>query len=85
MAWQPADLTLHNPPPAFAEDRRCEPIVRANPGTALGRLAEIRQPIQIAGIQTELAYRNERSRTFANITLAGYRTVLAIPVLRKTV
>jgi GAF domain-containing protein len=73
---------LHNPPSAFAEDRRREPVLRAAPGTALARLRETRKLVQIADIQSEPAYRRDR-RTVANITLAGYRTVLAIPMLKR--
>ena len=73
---------LHNPPSAFAGDRRRELVLRAAPGTALARLRETRKLVQIADIQSEPAYRRDR-RTVANITLAGYRTVLAIPMLKR--
>src|SRR5712692_4728062 len=36
---------LHNPPLAFAEARRREPLVRANPATALGRVLKTKSAV----------------------------------------
>jgi signal transduction histidine kinase len=82
---------LHNPPPAYAEERRRDPVVgkgirseklNGTAGTALGRVARSKQTVQIADIQTEPAYR-DNPRALANITLAGYRTVLMVPMLKE--
>ena len=40
-------VALHGAPPAFAEARRREPLVRPNPGGTLGRVAATKQPVQI--------------------------------------
>src|SRR5262249_12947797 len=42
---------MHNPPPAFAEERRREPVFRISPATALARATKTRQPVQIADVQ----------------------------------
>src|SRR5262249_49739902 len=41
---------MHNPPPAFAEERRREPVFRLSPATALSRATKTRQPVQIADL-----------------------------------
>jgi signal transduction histidine kinase len=73
---------LHNPPFRFAEARRREPLVRANPATALGRAVKTKSAVQIADIQAEPAYHNDPG-TIASITLAGYRTVLCVPMVKE--
>jgi GAF domain-containing protein len=40
-------VALHNAPPAFAEERRRNPVLRPNPGTGLGRVASTKQAVQI--------------------------------------
>src|SRR6516162_50337 len=62
---------MHNPPPAFAEERRREPIFRISPATALARAAKTRQPVQIADVQAESAYHAD-PRAAALVRLAGY-------------
>src|SRR5262249_10588467 len=47
---------MHNPPPAFAEERRREPVFRLSPATALSRATKTRQPVQIADLEAEPAY-----------------------------
>src|SRR5262249_61230828 len=39
---------MHNAPPAFAEKRRREPVIRPPPETALARVARTKQGVQIA-------------------------------------
>src|SRR5262249_43792790 len=73
---------MHNPPPAFAEERRREPIFRISPATALARAAKTRQPVQIADVQAESAYHTD-PRAAALVRLAGHRTILCVPVLKE--
>jgi GAF domain-containing protein len=73
---------MHNPPPAFAEERRREPVFRISPATALARAAKTRQPVQIADVQAESAYHTD-PRAAALVRLAGYRTILCVPVLKE--
>src|SRR5262249_11117397 len=63
---------MHNPPPAFAEERRREPVFRISPATALSRATKTRQPVQIADVQAESAYHTD-PRAAALVRLAGYR------------
>jgi two-component system, NtrC family, sensor kinase len=75
-------VALHNAPPAFAEVRLREPIRPLNPGTALGRVAATRQPVQIADIRADPAFTSDPER-FAVLELAGARTMLNVPMLKE--
>src|SRR5262249_12416912 len=72
----------HNPPPAFAEERRREPVFRLSPATALSRATKTRQPVQIADAEAEPAYHSD-PRAAALIRLAGYRTLLCVPMVKE--
>ena len=74
-------VALHDAPPAFAEARRREPVVPVNPGTAIGRVAETKAPVQIADIRAEPAYTSDPVRS-AILELAGARTMLNVPMLK---
>jgi GAF domain-containing protein len=74
-------VALYGAPPAFAEARQREPVVRADPGISLHQAANTRQPVQVADIQAEPAYTNDPQR-FAILKLAGARTVLSVPMLK---
>src|SRR5262245_7100217 len=73
---------MHNPPPAFAEERRREPVFRLSPATALSRATKTRQPVQIADVEAEPAYHSD-PRAAALIRLAGYRTLLCVPMIKE--
>jgi two-component system, NtrC family, sensor kinase len=75
-------VALHGAPPAYAEVRRREPIMRFGPGTATSRLTKTKQPVQIADIRAEPAYANDPQR-LAFLELAGARTILAVPMLKE--
>ncbi len=72
-------VALHNVPPAFAEERHREPLVRARPGTLFRRVAATKEPVQIADVHSELA---SLSDPRAMIHLAGARTLLIVPMLK---
>jgi two-component system, NtrC family, sensor kinase len=74
-------VALYGAPPAFAEARQREPVIRAGPGISLHQAAITRQPVQVADIQAEPAYTNDPQR-FAILKLAGARTVLSVPMLK---
>ena len=74
---------LYGAPPAFAEARQREPVIRAGPGISLHRAAITMQPVQIADIRAEPAYTNDPQR-FAILDLAGARTMLSVPMLKET-
>ena len=75
-------VALHGAPPAYAEVRRREPLIRPRHGTALDRACTLKQPVQIADIQTEAAYHSDPSRA-ALLNLAGARTAVAVPMLKE--
>jgi GAF domain-containing protein len=74
----------HNAPPAFAEERRRDPVLRPGPGTGLDRAARTKRTVQIADVQAERAYRSD-ARAIAIIKLAGYRSALFVPMLKDDV
>ena len=43
-------VATHNAPPAFADLRLREPVIRRGPGTAMGRVFETKQVVQITDI-----------------------------------
>src|SRR5262249_32333329 len=49
-------VALHGARPELAEARRREPVYRPTTRTALGRAVAIKQPVQIADVQTEPGY-----------------------------
>ena len=75
-------VALHGAPPAYAEARRREPVIRPGLETGIGRAASTRQPVQIADIRAEPAYINDPQR-FAILDLAGARTMLNVPMLKE--
>jgi GAF domain-containing protein len=74
-------VALQGAPPAFAEARRREPWITANPGTGLGQAKATRQPVQTADIRAEPAYLNDPQR-FAVLDHARARTMLTVPMLK---
>ena len=74
-------VALHDAPPAYAEAMRREPVRSINPGTAMGRVAETKAPVQIADIHAEPAYTSDPVRS-AILELAGARTMLNVPMLK---
>jgi two-component system, NtrC family, sensor kinase len=75
---------LHKVPPAFAEFLRRGPI-RPGPDLPLGRAARTKQVVQYADITKEQFYLVERDPlAVAGAELGGYRTVLAVPMLKES-
>jgi two-component system, NtrC family, sensor kinase len=70
---------MHNAPPAFAEVRKREPVIRPGP---LTRLAATKQMIHIADLTEEPAYREGNPAAVAFVELAGARTILGMPMLK---
>jgi transcriptional regulator with GAF, ATPase, and Fis domain len=76
-------VSLYNAPPAFAEYWRRSPMVRPHPESALGRTALTKQVVQINDTKTSPAYLERDPTAVAGAELAGYRTVLAVPMLKE--
>ena len=80
-------VAIHNAPPDYVEAKRRDPMVRYLPKTsALARVMETRQPVQVADVREEPAYNdpnisdNVSRLTFAQLT--GVRSLLAIPMVK---
>jgi GAF domain-containing protein len=76
-------VAMHNGPPAWAEQRRREPVFRPHQDSALGQIARTKQVAHIADIRTQRAYVERAAHVIASAELAGYRTLLAVPMLRE--
>jgi GAF domain-containing protein len=72
-------VAAHHDSPAYVAARTRNPLLRPPPDAPLGRLAITKQVVQVADIRTLLS----RDHPFvAPGVEAGYRTVLAIPLLK---
>src|SRR5262249_20916391 len=74
--------SLHNAPPAFAENRK-RGLIRPGRGTALGRLLRTKQVVRIADVTMEPAYIEGDPLLVTDVKLAGFRTILAVPMLKE--
>jgi GAF domain-containing protein len=75
-------VSLYGVPPAFAEQRRLNPILHPSPGTALGRVLATKQMAYIPDVMAEPAYQNDPLRRATFLNLAGARTVVCVPMLK---
>ena len=75
-------VAMHNPPHAFAEARRREPVIRVNPATTIGRVATTKKPVQVADIRADPGFTSDPKRLVV-LELAGARTMLNVPMLRE--
>jgi signal transduction histidine kinase len=74
---------MHNAPPAFTAARKREPLLRPPPDAPLGRVATTKQVVHIADIRTTPSYIERNPFVVAAVELGGYRTVLAVPMLKE--
>jgi GAF domain-containing protein len=75
-------VATHNAPPAYVEARR-DPLLRPPPDAPLGRLAITKQVVHIVDIKTTRSYIERHPWLLAD-DLAGYRTILAVPMLKES-
>jgi GAF domain-containing protein len=78
------DAALHNPPPAFAELRRRDPILRPGPDHPLSQIVQTKEIIHIADASAE-AKRFDAAHDHPLVALAetaGARTTLIVPMLK---
>ena len=75
-------VAMHNHPAAYAEVRTREGLLRPPPDAPLGRLARTKEVVHIADIKKTQAYMEGHPFTAAAVDLAGYRTALAVPMLK---
>ncbi len=77
-------VTLHGaPPPAYAELRRRETVLRPGPETILGRCARTKRVAHTTDLSKEQVYLDGNSLTVALVELAGARSVLSVPMLKE--
>ena len=74
---------LHGAPPAYAEERRRNPVIKAGPGTGVARAAQTKQAVHIADVRSERAYAERDPMRVATADLAGARTLLVVPMLKE--
>jgi GAF domain-containing protein len=75
---------MENPPPAYAERWRHNPlvVVSDSPGMPIARLAETKQVMQIADLTTDPGYTGRDRRVASTADSAGIRTMLLVPMLK---
>jgi two-component system NtrC family sensor kinase len=74
-------VAAHNAPPAYVEARTRE-LIRPPPDSTLGRVAATKQVVHIADIKTIPSYVERNPFLVTPVELGGYRTVLAVPMLK---
>ena len=74
---------LHNAPPAFVEFWQRGPH-RAGPRTVLSRVLRTKEVVHISDITADHAYTERDPLFIAAAELGGFRTVLAVPMLKET-
>jgi adenylate cyclase len=75
-------VAAHNAPPAYIEARTRE-LIRPAPDTALGGVAATKRVVHIADIKTIPSYVERKPDSVMPVELGGYRTVLAVPMLKN--
>ena len=76
-------VALHNAPPAFAEFAQRGPL-HLGPNVPVARMARTKQVVHVADIRTEQAYIDREPLVVAGADLGGYRTLLAVPMIKET-
>jgi GAF domain-containing protein len=76
-------VSLYNAPTALVEYWQRTPLVRPHPESALGRAALTKQVVQIDDVTKGPAYRKRDPLVVAGADLGGYRTVLAVPMVKE--
>ena len=75
-------VAMHNVPPAFAEVRRRDPLVRPGPGSTLGRLRTSKRIVHIPDVTAEQGYIERQPVFVTAVELGGFRSLLAVPMLK---
>ena len=73
---------LHNAPAAFAEFRRREPVFHPPPGTGLAQIVATKRTVHTPDMTLEKGYVDRNPIIVAGVELGGFRTVLAVPMLK---
>ena len=73
---------MHNVPPAFAEARRREPLVRPPKGSALRRMAESKRAVHIPDVTLDPGYIDRQPLFVTAVELGGFHAMLSVPMLK---
>ena len=73
---------MYNVPAAFAEMRNREPLVRAERGSALGRLNTTRAVVHIPDVTADQGYIARQPRFVSAVELGGFRAMIAVPMFK---
>jgi two-component system, NtrC family, sensor kinase len=73
---------MHGAPPAFAELRRRNPVVRAISNSVLDRITTTKQPQHILDFREEQTYRERTPSSVQLAEVAGARTLLGVPMIK---
>ena len=76
-------VAMHGPPPAYAAERRRNPVLAVGPTNPLARVAASKQLQHIADIRTERAYLDRDPAFVVLADDAGARTLLMVPMLKE--
>ena len=75
---------LHGPlPQAYIDQWRSGTLVHAGPDAPMMRVAQTRQPVQVADMRESRAYLDGDPLPVAAVEVAGIRTLLSVPMFRK--
>ena len=77
-------VAMHNTPPAYAEARQREPLVRPPPDSILSRVSASKQVVHITDVRELQSYIERNPYMIAGVELGGYRTVLGVPMLKQS-
>ena len=75
-------VATHNAPPAHVEALARDPLIRPPPDVPLELVAATKQVAYVADIKETQSYRDRHPFVFDAVELAGYRSVLAVPMLK---
>ena len=76
-------VAIHNAPQAFADFMQRE-LLRPSPNVTLGRAIATKRVAQTADITIEAPYLQGDPLAVAAVKLGGYRTVVAVPMLKES-
>ena len=75
-------MAMHNPPLAYIEEHRREPLARPSAASAHGRLIATKRVVHIADLRADQAYRDGAPTTVLLVEAAGARSYLGVPMLK---
>jgi GAF domain-containing protein len=73
-------VAMHNPPPAYIEEHRRNPVARPSAASAHGRLIATKRVVHITDLRADQAYRDGAPTTVLLVEAAGARSYLGVPM-----